>query len=168
MINCEQPYYTIKDKKRFNVEDVNITRMNQNTGFGNSLLNVSSAETVTFRFYGFGAEGEAGTWRLDSIRIYGSITILPVSTNETKSSLDPLCNCDLKIKIYPNPGNNELNVENKAKGKLNFVVYSGVGEEMKLLKNAQEFEQLDTKSWPAGVYNILIKETGKTIRWIKY
>lgn len=40
---------------------------------GQSFQNLSAGSSVTFRFYGFEAEATTGTWRLDSIRVYGSI-----------------------------------------------------------------------------------------------
>lgn len=56
------------------VPDDNLTRNNQRTPLGSAFKNIASSTTLAFRYYGYGAEADAGTWRLDSIRIYGTIS----------------------------------------------------------------------------------------------
>jgi len=82
--------------------------------------------------------------------------------------INPLCQCETKILAYPNPGNNELILENKAKGKLSYLIYNGIGKSITEIKKANDFEKIDTHLWPIGVYYIQIAETGKIIKWLKY
>ncbi len=56
------------------VPDDNLTRNNQRTSLGAAFKNIASSTTLAFRYYGYGAEADAGTWRLDSIRVYGTIS----------------------------------------------------------------------------------------------
>lgn len=71
------------DLKVFDLPDDAFYRYNQNTPLGNVFKNVPAGNNVAFRFYGYAAEGAAGTWRLDSVRVWGSI--VPAVSNPTLS-----------------------------------------------------------------------------------
>jgi DNA/RNA endonuclease YhcR with UshA esterase domain len=73
----------------FNVPDTNIFRFNQNAVFGSQFSNLPSSSPLIIRIYGYSAEAETGTWRLDSIRVYGQI--------ETIGSQNPIIS-------FQNPG----------------------------------------------------------------
>jgi len=82
-------------------------------------------------------------------------------------SVDPLCNCETQVNVYPNPGSEELILENKAKGELSFQIFNGLGKNMINISKPEEFQKVDTKFWPSGIYYIKIVETGKSIGWMK-
>jgi len=50
---------------------------------------------VTFRFYGWNAEGTGGTFSIDNVNFIGSSTLLTGITEKSKSS----------VSVYPNPSN---------------------------------------------------------------
>jgi hypothetical protein len=52
----------------------NIT-YNNRISLGTAFQSVASTVTIDFRFYGYGAGAATGTWRLDSVRIHGTITL---------------------------------------------------------------------------------------------
>lgn len=57
--------------KEFAVPDDNLTRNNQKTEFtGASFSNIT--DSVGVRFYGYASEAAAGTWRVDSVRVFGA------------------------------------------------------------------------------------------------
>ncbi|KAA9327312.1 Calx-beta domain-containing protein [Adhaeribacter soli] len=55
----------------FNVPDDTNTRKNNKITLGSAFDNLTTG--VSFRFYGYTAEAAGGTWRLDSVEVYGSI-----------------------------------------------------------------------------------------------
>lgn len=63
------------DLSFFSVPDDTLTRIAQSTAFGSAFESLSSA--VEFRFYGFGAESGAGTWRIDNVQVNGTLTAVP-------------------------------------------------------------------------------------------
>ncbi|SFC63319.1 Por secretion system C-terminal sorting domain-containing protein [Flexibacter flexilis DSM 6793] len=57
--------------KEFTVEDNTNTRINQKTEFtGSTFANIS--DSVGVRLFGYAAEATAGTWRVDSVRVFGA------------------------------------------------------------------------------------------------
>ena len=82
-------------------------------------------------------------------------------------SVNPLYNLEIEVKVYPNPGSEELVLENKAKGKLSFQIFNALGKSIITIIKPEEFQKVDTKFWSTGIYFIKIVETGKTISWIK-
>ncbi|SFC28885.1 Por secretion system C-terminal sorting domain-containing protein [Flexibacter flexilis DSM 6793] len=70
--------YTSRDNyttavKEFTVPDVTTFRNSQKTVFVGSLFN-GITDSVGIRLYGYGAEATGGTWRVDSVRVYASVT----------------------------------------------------------------------------------------------
>jgi hypothetical protein len=59
----------------FHVPDDSLTRLNQTTWLGSELAHLQ--ETVEFRIYGYSSESSAGTWRIDNVELYGSVTPVP-------------------------------------------------------------------------------------------
>ena len=56
----------------FTVPDDSLFRSNQTTTLGTSFNNLSSP--VTFRVYGYNAEGSLGTWGVDNVRTLGEVS----------------------------------------------------------------------------------------------
>jgi hypothetical protein len=123
-----------------------------------------AAPTGTFNIIGMGSQFASGTapWN-------GGYQLIPrrISDIEGTISVNLLCNCEATIKAYPNPGLDELVIENKAQGKLSFQVFNTLGKNMINISKPEEFQRVDTKLWPGGVYYIKVVETGKSISWIK-
>jgi len=59
----------------FTVPDDTNTRVNQGVDLPGGFVDLPSA--VTFRIYGYLAEGAAGTWRIDNVELLGDVTPVP-------------------------------------------------------------------------------------------
>jgi len=55
-------------------QGTNTISWNNKTVFGAAFTGISSDQTTEFRIYGYGATAASGTWRIDSVRIYGNIS----------------------------------------------------------------------------------------------
>lgn len=81
------------DIATFAVPDNDLTRTNQTVnlvGFSNLIQNVE------FRIYGYAAEAAAGNWRIDNVRIFGSITSQTPSP-PTITSLNVIDNQNIEL-----------------------------------------------------------------------
>lgn len=47
----------------------------------------AQASPIEFRFYGFEAEGAAGSWRIDDVKLFGTLTSRPAAVPDAGSSL---------------------------------------------------------------------------------
>jgi len=57
---------------------------------GSQFQNMSSGQNLRFRFFGFGSGSLSGTWRLDSVRIYGKILPSGGVVSKPKLSFSPI------------------------------------------------------------------------------
>ena len=71
------------DLATFSVPDDDLTRTGQTINLSASFASLTSV--TEFRIYGFGAEGAAGTWRVDNVKVEGSTKLLS-SVPETGST----------------------------------------------------------------------------------
>ena len=85
----------------------------------------------------------------------------PVKTNETmcklslKSGIQKESFLSESIKLYPNPANDELLLENRSPETRQFIIYSSLGKQMQSLKiGKNQNEILNTSLYPAGIYVI--------------
>ncbi len=69
------------DLATFSVPDNTSLRSDQTTTLGGAFTDLPSS--IEFRIYGYNAEGSAGTWRLDNVRVNGSLTSAAVSVPES-------------------------------------------------------------------------------------
>ena len=70
------------------------------------------------------------------------------------------------IKLYPNPANDELLVENRSPENRQFIIFNSVGQQVTQINiGKNQNETLNTSSYPAGIYYILGNkgESGKFI-----
>jgi hypothetical protein len=81
------------DIATFAVPDNDLTRTNQTI---NLLGFTNLTQNVEFRIYGYAAETAAGNWRIDNVRILGTINSLPV-TPPTISNIEVIDNEELDI-----------------------------------------------------------------------
>ncbi len=63
------------DIATFAVPDNDLTRTGQAINLSALFANLTSV--LDFRIYGYGAEGSAGTWRIDNVKVEGSTQLLP-------------------------------------------------------------------------------------------
>ncbi len=63
------------DLSQFAVPDSTATRADQTTLLGSSFAHLTS--DVEFRIYGYNSESAGGTWRLDNVELYGSVSPVP-------------------------------------------------------------------------------------------
>jgi hypothetical protein len=76
------------------------------------------------------------------------------------------------IKVYPNPANSSLFIENKNQSKLNGIsIYNALGEQVfqQKLSDSQRLYQLDINEIPSGIYFIQLndEDSTKTLKLVK-
>jgi len=114
--------------------------------FGNSFSALT--DTVTFRFYAWNAEGNAGTFSIDSVVFIGTAidTVIvpdPVGLNEVNTSSE--------LKIHPNPAHNNLVIESQ-KFLRKIEIINVLGETVFFCTAAGNKLQLNVESFPKGTY----------------
>lgn len=145
------------DLQVFDVPDTAIFRYNQKVTLGEAFKNIQGGPSVHFRYYGYQAESNAGTWRLDSIRVYGVITDSPLANQSLQSPKD--------FRISPNPGSDLLQIEVQTAQNEDLFIYSAKGQLMTGKRPGLASHIIDTHSWPVGLYFIRVGKTSS--RWIK-
>lgn len=134
------------DNGTITTEDVEITTISKvnSLRLGNEYENI--ADSVVFRFYGFNAEGTAGTGGFHSVKVYGSYS-KSIPTEFEKTLLSE------KIKIYPNPAKDYVYIETLNKVVLINILGERILETTDTLINVGNLER--------GIY--LVK-SGKTVK----
>ncbi|MGE0566860.1 MAG: T9SS type A sorting domain-containing protein [Bacteroidia bacterium] len=120
---------------------------------GSGYQNQTSA--MTFRWYSYDAEGNAGTFRLDTVTISGSNG---VSSGISKITYD----LNSKLLIYPNPGNTGyFNIEAKSNEISSIDVVNQLGQIVKTFSPSYATEKITVTitDLPDGVYFINAKTT---------
>lgn len=115
---------------------------------GASFTNLTTA--VTFRFYGWNAEGTGGTQSIDDVAISGNVTILSRSSFNSISGL----------KIYPNPAKDLLNITSDSFETKSVAIYNVLGTQV-LSANVTN-APINITSLNKGVYIVKVTEEGKT------
>lgn len=145
------------DLQVFDVPDSASFRYNQKVSLGDNFKNIAGETPVHFRYYGFLAESNAGTWRLDSIRVYGVITNFPLAVqNQIPQEA---------IHISPNPGTDFITIEYPLADQDPIVIYSSLGKLMATEMSEQMKPMIPTNTWPSGIY--FIRKGNHQQRWIK-
>ena len=123
------------------------------------------APSGNFSIIGMGSQFAAST----TAPFAGGYQLVPRRTSDLIPvvSVDPVCRCNSEIKIFPNPGNSELMIEANSSQELNFEFYNGLGQMIHAESKKFVKASVNTSGWKSGVYYIKVKETGKTLRWIK-
>jgi hypothetical protein len=104
---------------------------------------------VTFRFYGWNAEGSTGAFSIDDVVISGSTGTLSLQ----ESSISGL-------KIYPNPAKNNLYITSDSNEEKLVKVVSVLG---KVVLNAKVMTNpINVSTLTGGVYMVQVTEAGKT------
>jgi hypothetical protein len=62
----------------FSVPDDDFVRDNQTINFPATSAYSAATSAITFRIYGYEAEGSSGTWKIDNVKLFGTTT-LPIS-----------------------------------------------------------------------------------------
>lgn len=145
------------DLQVFDVPDSASFRYNQKVSLGEAYKNIADGTPVHFRYFGFQAESNAGTWRLDSIRVYGVITNSPLAIQSLESIKS--------IQIYPNPGSDILQINGQLSDNESIIIYSSQGKKMTASQSPSTSWTINTKEWPAGLY--FIRKGNQSHRWIK-
>ncbi|HRH35722.1 MAG TPA: hypothetical protein PKY12_11705, partial [Catalimonadaceae bacterium] len=116
----------------FDLPDDNLFRNNQKTVFGSSFQQLSASTTASFRFFGYSAENETGSWRLDSIRVYGNISSVftgpTISWNKTAESI-PECLGQIQFQaVLSQAMNEDITFQVNASGNLSSNELSPVAD----------------------------------------
>ncbi|MCG2610093.1 T9SS type A sorting domain-containing protein [Flavobacterium sp. SM15] len=127
------------------------------TGQNGSTITLSGANftgltgPVTFRFYGWNAEGTGGTNSIDDVAISGNVTAL--STNEFGNIAG--------LKFYPNPvTDGKLFISSDSNSTKTVAIYDALGKQV--LNTTVENGFVNTSALNTGVYMVKITEEGKT------
>ena len=96
----------------------------------------------------------------------------PILTNETMnkmgirtSEINPV-KISESIKLYPNPANEELMIDNRSPETKKFIIYNSVGQAMTQLQiGKDQREILNTTAFPAGIYFIR-GEKGESAKFV--
>ncbi len=126
---------------------------------GASFLSVPSTQLVEFRFYGFSAGSAGGSWRLDSVRIYGSINV----TTEILGQSFP----NSSLKLFPNPGSSLIKLSKLPPNCGSLEVTAMDGRILLSIPNPAVESAVDVSSLPAGVYFLSLPQMGLVSRWVK-
>ena len=98
-----------------------------------SFYNVSGS--IEFRIYGFGASSAAGTWRVDNVELFGSIST-PDVTPANLQSASTLVNNQLNVFF------NESITLASAQNVANYSINNGIGSPLTATRNPSNFSQV--------------------------
>lgn len=98
-----------------------------------SFYNVSGS--IEFRIYGFGASSAAGTWRVDNVELFGSIST-PDVTPANLQSASTLVNNQLDVFF------NESVTLASAQNVANYSINNGIGSPITATRNPSNFSQV--------------------------
>lgn len=105
---------------------------------------------VTFRFYGWNAEGTGGNFSIDDVVITGSTGALGVKENQISG-----------LKVYPNPvKNGNLYITSNSNESKSVAIFDVLGKQV-LNANVNN-DVVNVSNLNAGVYIVKITEAGKT------
>jgi len=115
---------------------------------GTSYSNISSA--ITFRFYGYNAEGTAGTFSIDNVTIKGAVS---ATTSIAKSLVTE------SVNVYPNPSLTGVFTVNVANGWSETVieVNNMMGELVFAKQLTTSENKIDLSELPNGSYIVSFK-----------
>lgn len=145
------------DLKTFSVPDETTNRPNQKVSLGTEFKDVAGGTPVRFRYYGYEAEGTGGTWRLDSIRIYGTIST-SVAINSSITSMPG-------FSAYSDRNDGGLLLASQHP--VPVLIYSELGVKMMEFKSLATEQKVDTRQWKPGIYFIRETTGGRVVRWLK-
>lgn len=104
---------------------------------------------VTFRFYGFNAEGAGGNFSIDDVAFTGATASLGVKENNIAG-----------LKVYPNPvTNGKLFITSDANVEKTVAIYDVLGKQV---VNTTATDFVNVSNLKGGVYIVKITEEGKT------
>ena len=126
---------------------------------GASFLSVPSTQLVEFRFYGFSANNAGGSWRLDSVRIYGSINL----TTEIFGQSLP----NSSLKLFPNPGSSLIKWSKLPPNCGSLEVMAMDGRILLSIPTPAVESAVDVSFLPEGVYFFRLPQMGLVSRWVK-
>jgi hypothetical protein len=136
----------------------NIT-YNNRISLGTAFQSVASTVTIDFRFYGYGAGAATGTWRLDSVRIYGSINVTSQIFGQSLSNSS--------LKLFPNPGSSLIKLSKLPHNCGPLEITATNGRLLLSFSNPADESTVDVSSLPAGVYFFRLPQMGLVTRWVK-
>ncbi|MBF0693806.1 MAG: T9SS type A sorting domain-containing protein [Flavobacterium sp.] len=125
------------------------------TGQNGSTITLGSAyeavsTPVTFRFYGWNADAEGGTFSIDDVAITGAVNVLGVNQNAIAG-----------LQVYPNPvTNGNLFITSDSGANKTVSIYNVLGKEV--VKANITTQPINVSSLTSGVYIVKITEEGKT------
>ena len=134
----------------FRVNDANTAGQNGSTITLSGAPYTGLTGPITFRFYGFNAEGSGGNFSIDDVAISGNVTALSTQEN-TISGLN----------VYPNPVKNGIfYITTDANAERTVTVFDIVGKQV--LNTTTSESAINVANLNSGVYMVQITEEGKT------
>jgi len=105
---------------------------------------------VTFRFYGYNAEGDGGNFSIDDVVFSGSTSTLGTKDNAISG-----------LKVYPNPvKNGNLFISSDSNNTKSVAVYDVLGKQV--INTTVSNSPINVSNLQGGVYIVKITEAGKT------
>lgn len=150
---------------KLTVESGNVFFMNYDStsGQNGSMIYLDTAyasetDPVYFRFYGYNAEGGAGTFSIDNLTIYGTTSVIIGIRNANSSS----------ITVYPNPAKDILTIAGTADSK-DVVIYDIAGNAVLRTRSSAATMRIGVEGLSSGVYfmNIHTADGVTTKRFVK-
>ena len=110
---------------------------------------------ITFRFYGWNAEGTGGTFSIDNVNFIGSSTLLTGINEKEETS----------VRLFPNPTTNgivTLDIANLS-GKTAITVYDIIGNNIFSTETSSAQQLIDLSNQANGSYFVSIKNAKEVI-----
>ena len=110
---------------------------------------------ITFRFYGWNAEGTGGTFSIDNVNFIGSSTLLTGINEKEETS----------VRLFPNPTTNgivTLDIANLS-GKTAITVYDIIGNNIFSTETSSAQQLIDLSNQANGSYFVSIKNDKEVI-----
>lgn len=143
-----------------NVPDNDLTRANSKITLPASFAALTTQ--VEFRIYGYNAEAVAGSWRLDNVRTYGTVTSLTLSTRNAAATNT--------ISVFPNPAADVVSIRVNGKATNAPVTVADLAGRKLLSGTAATDGTFSLRSLPAGSYIVTVQDgaTSTTHKVLKH
>lgn len=131
-----------------NVPDDDLTRTSKKIVLPASFAALTAR--VEFRIYGYNAEAAGGSWRIDNVRTYGVVGLVPLSTrNSAKNS---------NVSVFPNPATDALRIQVNGKSTKASVAVADLTGRNVLRGTTTADGSFDLSSLPAGSYAVTVTD----------
>jgi hypothetical protein len=135
-----------------NIPDNDLTRTNSKVTLPTSFAALTTQ--VEFRIYGYNAEAVAGSWRIDNVRTYGTVTSLTLSTRNAAAANT--------VSVFPNPTTDVVSIRVNGKATNAPVTVADLTGRKVLSGTAATDGTFSLRSLPAGSYIVTVQDGAAT------